>query len=291
MYVVTGITGQVGGALARHLLAGGSAVRAVVRSAEKGEPWAAKGCAVAIADMNDAATLTRAFADAEGVFILIPPRFDPSEDFAEVRAIIAALRQALEEARPSKIVCLSTVGAQARRPNLLNQLGLMEQALGALGLPVAFLRAAWFMENFALDVASAREEGVLHSFLQPLDRSIPMVATDDIGREAARLLRSAWSGTRIVELAGPEPVSPNDAAATFAAVLGHPVAARLVPRETWEGLFRAAGMKNPRPRMQMLDGFNEGWIAFEGGGATRVTGETPLKTVVEALCRRGMVEG
>jgi hypothetical protein len=31
-----------------------------------------------------------------------------------------------------------------------------------------------------------------------------------------------------------------------------------VPRETWESLLKLQGMKNPTPRIQMLDGFNEG---------------------------------
>ncbi len=35
------------------------------------------------------------------------------------------------------------------------------------------------------------------------------------------------------------------------------------PREDWESLFCAHGMKHPLPRMHMLDGFNEGWIRFE----------------------------
>ena len=39
------------------------------------------------------------------------------------------------------------------------------------------------------------------------------------------------------------------------------------PRETWESLFQSEGMKNPAPRIQMLDGFNEGWIEFESGEA------------------------
>jgi hypothetical protein len=37
----------------------------------------------------------------------------------------------------------------------------------------------------------------------------------------------------------------------------------VVPRESWETMFRSQGMKNPEPRMRMLDGFNEGWIEFE----------------------------
>ena len=52
MYAITGITGRVGGALARNLLAEGKPVRAVVRDAVKGAEWAALGCEVALADMS-----------------------------------------------------------------------------------------------------------------------------------------------------------------------------------------------------------------------------------------------
>jgi uncharacterized protein YbjT (DUF2867 family) len=48
MYAVTGITGKVGGIVARTLLAAGLPVRAVVRDAGKGRPWVEKGCEVAI---------------------------------------------------------------------------------------------------------------------------------------------------------------------------------------------------------------------------------------------------
>jgi len=59
-------------------------------------------------------------------------------------------------------------------------------------------------------------------------------------------------------------VTPNEIGATFARLLGHSVKVEAVPRETWESLFKSQGMKNPTPRIQMLDGFNEGWLEFEG---------------------------
>ena len=62
MYAVTGITGKVGGAVASALLEAGLSVRAVVRDEEKGKPWAAKGCAVAVASVGDAEALTKAFS-------------------------------------------------------------------------------------------------------------------------------------------------------------------------------------------------------------------------------------
>ena len=163
----------------------------------------------------------------------------------------------------------------------------MERELGSLDLPIAFVRAAWFMENADWDVDDARA-GTLRSFLQPLDRAIPMVATADIGSVAARLLRETWTGHRVVELQGPGPVSPNDLARTFAGLLGRPVEAEIVARSGWEALFGTQGMKNSLPRMQMLDGFNAGWLSFEGGaGREPVKGETELTTVVAGLLARG----
>ena len=40
----------------------------------------------------------------------------------------------------------------------------------------------------------------MHSFLQPLDHRIPMVATEDIAQTAVELLRESWKGVRIVEV-------------------------------------------------------------------------------------------
>jgi NAD(P)H dehydrogenase (quinone) len=94
-----------------------------------------------------------------------------------------------------------------------------------------------------------------------------MVAAADIGLVAARLLRETWSGRQIVELEGPRRRTPNDVAATFSQIFRKPVRIEIVPRETWEELFVSQGMKHPTPRIQMLDGFNQGWIEFEGGEA------------------------
>jgi len=286
MYAITGITGNVGSSVANSLLAAGRPVRAVMRNVGKGDVWAKRGCEVVQADIADAASLASAFKGAEGVFVLVPPNFDPAPGFPEARATAASLKSALERADPGKIVYLSTIGAQAREPNLLTQHTLIEQALGELPMPITFLRPAWFMENFRWDVAAARESGIIMSFLQPVDKAVPMVATADIGREAAKLLQESWTGRRVVELEGPRRVTPDEVAHTFAEVLGRRVRMDAVPRETWEQLFRSQGMKNPTPRIRMLDGFNDGWIEFENGDAGSRRGEVALKSVLQTLVER-----
>lgn len=282
MFAVTGITGKVGAAVARSLLAAGQPVRAVVRDRSKGAPWARLGCDIAVADLSSTEALTAAFEATAGVFAMLPPVFDPASGFPEAGGFTGSLRAALARAKPEKVVALSSIGADSPQPNLLNVLGQLEEALGSLPIPVTFLRAAWFMENAAWDIAAAKD-GVLQSYLQPPERPIPMISTEDVGRVAGGLLQERWEGQRVIELESERRVSPNDLAAAFAKVLGHPVRAAVVPRDRWESIFRAQGMKNPTPRMQMLDGFNAGWIDFPDRGAHARKGSISLDQAVAAL--------
>ncbi|MET3650410.1 NmrA family NAD(P)-binding protein [Dyella japonica] len=285
MYAVMGVTGQVGGQVANGLLDAGQRVRAVLRDKAKAGPWAERGCEIALAGSDDAKALADAFNGTDGVFLMIPPDYDPAPGFPAVQKVIAAVRRAVEVARPAKLVFLSTVGAHVETFSLLNNSRMVESALRELPIPTAFVRAAWFMENASWDVAAARA-GLIPSFLQPLDHPIPMVATADIARTIAATLREHWQGNRVIELEGPQRYSAMDIANGFAKALGHPVRTEAVPRDTWEHLFLTQGMQHPEPRMRMLDGFNEGWIDFEHGQPSSLKAGTPLDTVLRKLVER-----
>jgi len=285
MYAVMGVTGQVGGQVARELLAAGQPVRAILRDESKAGPWKERGADVAHAVADDADALAAAFAGADGIFLMIPPDYDPAPGFPGIRAIIAAVSHAVAVARPGKLVFLSTVGAHVEAFSLLNNSRMVETALRELPMPTAFVRAGWFMENAAWDIAAARK-GLIPSFLQPLDHPVPMVATADIAHTVVATLQEPWHSHRVIELEGPRRYSALDIAEGFAHVLGHPVRTEAVPRDSWEHLFRTQGMQNPEGRMRMLDGFNEGWIDFERGEAESRRGTTTLETVLRRLVDR-----
>jgi len=285
MFSIIGITGRVGGGAAGLLLGMGKQVRAVVRDEARGHVWASKGASVAVADITDGDSLGRAIAGSEAVFVMLPPLFDPSPGFPEAKRQIDSLSAALRQSEAKRIVALSTIGAHVTRPNLLNSLHMMEESFSKLPMPVTFLRPGWFMENHAGDVSSAISEGIIHSYLQPVEHAIPMIATKDIGALAGTLLLESWQGKRIVELEAKTRVSSADIAATLTDILGKPVKAEPVPRARWEEVFRTQGMKNPMPRIQMIEGFNEGWIEFEVGREGSVKGQTSLKAVLEEMVR------
>ncbi|MET4675827.1 MULTISPECIES: NmrA family NAD(P)-binding protein [unclassified Luteibacter] len=283
MFAITAITGRVGGELANTLLGEGHDVRAIVRNEDRGAPWAAKGCEIAVASLEDAEDLTKALTGVEGAFILFPPLYDTDLSFSALQPRIEAVRRALVQAQPRKVVVLSTIGADAKQPNLLNALGKVETALAEVALPITYLRAAWFIENAEWDVAAARDEGILHSYLQPLDRAIPMISTADVGRTAAELLLEDWNGQRVVELEASSRVTPVQMAKALSHALGRSVSAVAVPCDQWESIFREQGMHNPLPRMQMIDGFNEGWIDFKDQGAHARKGAVSLEEAITKL--------
>jgi uncharacterized protein YbjT (DUF2867 family) len=141
------------------------------------------------------------------------------------------------------------------------------------------------MENCAWDIEPAQKQGKLYSYLQPLDRSFPLVATKDVGEVAANTLLENWSGHRHIEVDGPRRYSPNDIAAALSSVLGRSVQSVAVPRAEWVNNFVAQGTPEERtaPRVEMLDGFNSGWIDFGVPGAEHVIGHTNLQSVLESL--------
>ncbi|WP_274654673.1 NmrA family NAD(P)-binding protein [Paenibacillus humicola] len=283
MFVIMGATGQVGGAAAEALLAQGRKVRVVVRNEEKAKAWRERGAEAALADYRDADALQAAFDGAEAVFYMNPPVFYPSEGFPETKETVGAAAKALAAAGVPKFVALSSVGAHRTQGlGIIESLHILEEELAKLPIPSAFLRAAWFQDNCFWDVEPARG-GQVYSFLHPLDRKIPMIATTDIGQIAAETLQQSWDGVRYLELQGPEPYSPNDIAAAFARLLKREVKAVEVPRSEWAAAFVSQGGDPDRlhGRIEMLDGFNKGWIDFERQGTELISGRTTLEETLK----------
>ena len=195
-----------------HLAVRRQRVRAVVRDANKGSVLDDLGCEVAIAEMEDAEALTRAFMGVT-VSSSCPRRSSIRHPGSggQGRHLRGASRARYDSSGQGGLCRRSASGRAAS--NLLSQLSLMEEALSTLPLPVTFLRPAWFMENLSWDVAQARNEGVISSFLQPLDKAMPMVATADVGRVAAELLLQDldWQARRRAR--GPPPGEPERIAA------------------------------------------------------------------------------
>nr|WP_251006610.1 NmrA family NAD(P)-binding protein [Stenotrophomonas sp. ISL-67] len=281
--MVMGITGKVGGAAATHLLAQGRRVRALVRDRAKAVRWMEQGVELVDGDWNDAASIERALNGVAGAFVMLPPIWAPSPDFREARGVIANYIQALTRAPVPRVVALSSMGAE--RPSgmgLITALSLLEQGFRDLPLPIAYVRAGGFFENFLYGLHVA-QGGKLPVFNDPTSRKSTMVATHDIGAEIARLLSGpVWSGHRAIELGSM--VSADEVAAQLGEVMKRHVEAVAVPRAGWQEAFEQFGIPKGQsgPAETMYEAVNAGGMDLGQMGTEHVPGATSARDVFAA---------
>ncbi|MDQ0621969.1 NmrA family NAD(P)-binding protein [Paraburkholderia graminis] len=283
MFLLMGITGRVGGATAQHLLAQGKKVRALVRNREKATNWADQGVELVDGDWNDAAAVERALEGVEGAFVMLPAVWAPSPDFREAKSVIANYVEALARAVPPRVVVLSSMGANRTSGlGMITALSLLEEGLRHLTLPIAYVRAGGFFENFLYGLHVA-QDGTLPVYYEPTSGKSTMVATDDIGAEVATLLTGpAWSGHRVVELGSM--VSADEVAAQLGEVLQRDVKAFAVPRAGWAAAFEQFGIPKGHtgPAEAMFDAVNAGWMDLGVAGTEHVAGTTSPRDVFAA---------
>lgn len=240
MYIILGGTGRVGSALARALLQQGAPITIVTRSPEKAEHWQRQGARVALADARDSGALRGVLRGGRRAFLLNPPADPGTDTVSAERETAAAITAALDGSGLEKVVVASTYGAQpGSGAGDLNVLYELEQG-AARAVPSTAMRSAYYMSNWAGALEAAQREGVLHSFF-PVDFALPMVAPEDLGQVAARLLTepAEHTGTRYVE--GPAHYSARAVAEAFARALGRHVEPVTIPREQWGATFEALG--------------------------------------------------
>ena len=285
MFLVLGLIGKVGGAVAGRLLETGHTVRALVRDPGKAADWAEKGVDLRQGDFADVAALTAALESVEGAFLMLPPFFTPQPGFPEAKAIVDCFREALKRSSPERVVALSSVGSQRGTVlGMITATHLLEDGLGELPLPLCFVRPGSFLENYLPNLAQAKSTGVFETYLMPTDRAVPMAATQDIGQEIARRLVTGWTGRAVLELGSM--ISPDELARAMGDVIDRPVQARAIPRERWEASLAERGMPPGfvGPFLEMEEGYNSGWIGFGVPGAERVHGTT---TPTQIFARAG----
>ncbi len=203
--LVTGATGQQGGAAARALLARGHTVRALTRnpSGDAAKALAAAGADVRAGDFNDPATLTAAANGADTAIVMSTP-FEAGEE-AETRQGIAAI-DAVKAAGVGHVI-YSSVASADRGTGIPHFDGkyAVEQHLAASGLNYSISAPVWFMENLAAPwMAGSLLDGALAIALDK-DRPLQQVAVADIGAFLATLAeRRAEVFGRRIDIAGDE---------------------------------------------------------------------------------------
>jgi NAD(P)H dehydrogenase (quinone) len=288
MYVVAGVTGHTGKVAAETLVAQNKPLTVLVRSAEKGKEWNARGAKIAVASLGDSAALQAVLTGAEGAFLLIPPIYGVDEMLREQAKVVDAVAKAVAASGVAHVVLLSSVAAQhAEGTGPIKTLHYAELALKKVAKTLTVLRPSFFLENWAPSLSAAQKDGVLHTFLTP-DQKRPMIATLDIGKIAAECLVHPATGLLVLELAGPEDYSPNDIAAVLTQIFGRPVRAEALPLETSVPVLTGAGFSKDVALLfeEMNRGINSGHVDFERSGTEFRRGTTTAREALQQIAGR-----
>ncbi|WP_342374600.1 NmrA family NAD(P)-binding protein [Myxococcus stipitatus] len=221
--VINTPNGNIGRNLALRLLEAGESLTVISRSEEKVAELVKRGAKVVVGSTDDAAVLDRAFSGAKAVFWLTPPPARP--DFIEWSEGLARLAASKAKAHGvARVVVLSSIGAQSGRgTGPVGGLLAVEEAFKAAVSDVTILRPGYFMENLLREVPALAGAGAIYLPI-PADRKLPFVATADIARKAAEVLRdSAWKGHRYLGIHGPQSLAYTDVEKLLTEVLGRPV--------------------------------------------------------------------
>jgi uncharacterized protein YbjT (DUF2867 family) len=273
---VVGATGAQGGGLARAILGdrgGEFAVRALTRNAqgEKARELAAAGAEVVAADIDDVASVQRAFAGAYGAFCLTNfwEHFSADREIAQADAMARAARAAgvqhvvwstLEDTRkwvPLESDRMPTLHGKYKVPHFDGK-GESDQKFRDAGVPTTWLLTSFYWDNlvhFGSGPKRGPDGGLVLTF--PMgDRKLPGIAAEDIGKCAYGLFGGGKEFIgKTVGIAG-EHLTGNEMAAALSDSLGEPVRYQDVPPEVYRS-FGFPGADDLGNMFQFKRDFNE----------------------------------
>jgi uncharacterized protein YbjT (DUF2867 family) len=253
---VVGATGAQGGGLVRAILddpSGGFAARAITRDpdTDAARALARAGAEVVAADVDDEASLARAFAGAYGAYCVtfFWAHFSPDREQQQARHMAGAARTAglhhviwstLEDTRkrvPLDDPRMPTLMGRYKVPHFDSK-GEADAIFTAAGVPTTFLLTSFYWDNLIhFGMGPQRgPDGKLGIAFPMGDRKLPGIAAEDIGRCAYGLFKRGTEMIgRRVGIAGEHPTGAQ-MAATLSRTLGQDIVYRDLPPEVYRSL-------------------------------------------------------
>jgi uncharacterized protein YbjT (DUF2867 family) len=250
---VTGATGAQGGSLVRAILAdtsGEFVARAITRKADsdKAKELAKLGVEVVVADLDDVASLEKAFAGAHGAFCVTNfwEHMSPEKELQQAKNLAGAAKTAgvthtvwstLEDTRkrvPLSDDRMPTLQAKYKVPHF-DAKGEADELFRAAGVPTTFLATSFYWDNFvAFGMGPKKgEDGKLAFALPMADKKLPGIAAEDIGKCAYGVFkRGSELIGKTVAIAG-EHLTGEQMATAMTRAFEQPVSYNYVPPEVY----------------------------------------------------------
>jgi uncharacterized protein YbjT (DUF2867 family) len=244
--LVVGATGLVGLEVCRRLKDSGTQVRALIRSTADGQKRAELerfGVELAEGDLKDPASLARACAGVQSVISTasstLTRQAGDSIETVDRRGQLS-LVDAARTAGVEHFVFVSFRDNPAIRYPLTEAKRAVETALAASGMAYTILQASYFMEVWltpalGFDAANGKVR-IYGEGSQP----ISWISYKDVARAAAASVSESAARNRVVELGGPQALSPREVVRMFEAAGAAEIATENVPAPALEAQMNAA---------------------------------------------------
>jgi uncharacterized protein YbjT (DUF2867 family) len=214
--LVAGATGRVGGAAVRHLLDRSFEVRALVRSAEKGEGLRSLGAETIVGDVTEPETLAPTLDGCAGIFSALSAATEREAEEIEYRGNVNLLRAA-RSAGVRRFVYSSALLVDhplAQKVGTFREKARFEETLlGAEGISATVLRPVMFMETMLIALS-----GPVAFVPGRQRRPVGWISASDVARAAACAFEKDIHGRH--ELAGPDTATFDEAYRRFSTALG-----------------------------------------------------------------------
>ncbi len=243
MIVITTPTGQIGHQILVRLLDSGESVRAIVRDPSRLDPKIRDRIEIIHGSHDDIDIVTKAFADADCVFWVVPPNPHAENNEEYYVDFTRPACEAIKSQGVKRVVGVSSLGrGVAKNIGLVSAAYATDDLIESTGVSYRALRMPAFMEDILQHIGPIRRQGMFFG-TQSGDRKAPSCATRDIAAVAAKLLLDdSWSGQDSVPVLGPEDLSFNDMAQIMSEVLDRPVQYQQLPPEDYKAMIMQHGI-------------------------------------------------
>ncbi len=285
---VLGATGAQGGGLAHAILADRNsdfAVRAITRNpgSPKAQELARLGAEIVEANLDDVASLKRAFRGCYGAFCVTNfwEHFSPEKETAQATNLAEACKDAgiqhaiwstFEDTRkrvPLEDNRMPTLQGNYKVPHF-DAKAAADQEFTRRGVPTTFLLTSFYWDN-AINFGTGPKrgpDGTLAITMPMGDRALPGIAAEDIGKAVYGIFKAgrAYIG-KTVGVAG-EHLTGVEMAAAFSRALEQEVRYNDVPPEVYRG-FGFPGADDMGNMFQFKRDFNDEYRAVRDISETR----------------------
>lgn len=283
--VITATSGNLGRLAVEALLERGTPADQIVagaRNLEKIADLTERGVRTAVIDYDDPATVEAAVSEGDKLVLISGGDLERrNEQHANV--IAAASR-----AGAGHLVYTSGLRA-ADSPLAIARLHYpTEESVHASGIPFTILRNGWYVENYARDLDSARQRGVLLASVG--EGKVAVATRRDLAEAIAAVVTSEGHEGKTYELNGDTDVTYADIAATFTELLGREVIYQAVTPEQHREILAGAGVPEQFVEMMVAvdGGLREGAMAYATDDLSRLIGR-PTTPLIDGL--RAVAEG